>query len=390
MSEKGITQLLNEVIAGNATLKMEGSVRNTDSSSLSPTTISLLSAAIGAAVATSILVATTLSPLHVSVSNPPSLVMPSQLPVTLASPIPSGTNTIGSVNVLSAPLPSGAATATNQVTANASLSSISNSLVGVSTASNQATANASLASIGAALTGTLSVSPVQILNSWIASGYYNSSSPIQVSVMGSSYTYTGSNVTGYIQSSSSSDSISGTGCQKLSITYFKADGSGPFTDTVNMQGTTGFYSPSTVAFIQSLACSQVGSSKVNLGTILFSNLSPLSTMASINANESETQYAHHFVPVGKTAYITDFSFGSTSTTAARSGVFSLKKMSIPLSSNAALNLTGTMRFHGTSDTDKLEFKSPIKVVGPAVIFTQVTPDASTADSWFSFIGGYEQ
>lgn len=85
------------------------------------------------------------------------------LNTTAGQPIPAGTNAIGSVSVsnfpatqpvslATAPLPSGAATSANQLTANSSLSSIDTKLNGLATTTGQATGNNSLASIDGKIT----------------------------------------------------------------------------------------------------------------------------------------------------------------------------------------------------------------------------------------------
>lgn len=212
----------------------------------------------------------------------------------------------------------------------------------------------------------------------------------QVAIMRTAYTYTGSNTTPYIASASLNDTLAGTGAQKITITYFKADGTGPFTDTENMQGVTGFFASTTMAFIQSVVCSQVGTGGTNAGTILVSNLAPLSTMASINAGETETFYAHHFVPLGKTAFITSMTFGSAATAAGQGGIFLLRKQTIPFSGNPIRVVTGNIELVGTSSTQNVNFVTPIQVQGPAVIFSLVTPNSATANTFSDSFGGYEQ
>lgn len=259
---------------------------------------------------------------------------------------------------------------------------------GAATATNQGLANISLASIDNKLTSPLSITPTQQPNPWFHSGDVATASTAQAIVMRTSFTYTGSNVYGYIASNSANDTLAGTGAQKITITYFKADGSGPFTETDNLQGLTGIYTANTMAFIQSVVVSQVGSGGTNVGTILVSNLSPLSTMASINPGDSETYYCHHIVPLGKTAYITDFLFGSATTSAGQGGRFFVKKQALPQSSNAVLNAAGTMALVGTSSTQNI-LLSPIKIVGPSLITVQLIPDSATANTFYASMGGYE-
>lgn len=260
---------------------------------------------------------------------------------------------------------------------------------GASTAANQATANTSLASIDSKLTAPLSVTQTQASNPWYATGNVATAATTQVTVMQTAFTYTGTNVSAFIASGSANDTLAGTGAQKITITYFKADGSGPFTETDNMQGTTGFFSSATMAFVQSVVVSQVGSGGTNAGQILVSNLSPLSTMAAIAAGDSETYYCHHFIPLGKTGYLTHFSFGSTATSAGQGGRFFLKKQNIPLSSNATLAVLGNTTLVGSSSTDSVDMLTPIKIAGPCLLQVFLVPDSATANTFSAAMGGYE-
>lgn len=261
---------------------------------------------------------------------------------------------------------------------------------GASTAANQATANTSLASIDSKLTAPLSVTQTEAKNAWLSFGRVATAATTTVPVMETGFTYTGTNVSAFIASGSANDTLAGTGAQKIKITYFKADGSGPFTETDNMQGTTGFFSTNTMAFIERAEVVQVGSGGVNAGAINIANLAPLSTMANIAVGENETYYAHHFVPLGKTGYITGFNYGSTATAAGQGGIFSMKRQLIPLATNPKLSVAGDLSLVGTSSEENIKFMTPIVVVGPAIITTNVTPDSATANTFNAFIEGYEQ
>lgn len=261
---------------------------------------------------------------------------------------------------------------------------------GAATSANQATLNSYLADIDTKTNGGLNTTETQAQGAWSGFGQIQTASTAQVAVMGSGYNYLGANVSAYLASSSTADALAGTGCQKITLTYFKADGSGPFSETDNMLGTTGFFSSSTMAFVSRAYCSQVGLGATNAGNILISSLSPLSTLASITAGDTETYYAHHFVPLGKTTYLNSFTFGSAAVAAAQGAKFLLKVQKIPLASNAMLSLLGPAFLVGSSSTQSLRLQTPIAIVGPAIITVQVIPDSATANTFACSIGGYEQ
>lgn len=343
-----------------------------------------------------------------------------KLPALVSGRVPvDGSGVTQPISAASLPLPSGASTAANQTTANTSLASIDTKTpalvsgrqpvdgsgvtqpisaaslplpAGAATATNQGLANISLASIDTKLTAPLSVTTTQPQNIWKSVGYVATASVTKVQVSATGFTYEAVNADPYIASASANDTLAGTGCQKLSYTYFKSDGSGPFTATDNMQGTTGFFSSAgtNVSIIQYAYCSQVGSGGTNAGTILMSDLSPLGTMASILAGDTEVFNANHVCPLGKTCYVTDFGMSSTSTTVARSAQFEVRYETMPIVSNPYLTLTGQRKWSGTDSGLDHGFRTPLKVTGPAIITVTVTPFTTTADTWYAYIGGYEQ
>lgn len=241
--------------------------------------------------------------------------------------------------------------------------------------------------------GTNSIGSVVVaenMNPWYQSGEVSTASTTQTVVMKTAFQYLTADQVVFIDSSSANDTLAGTGAQKVTFTYFKADGSGPFTATVNMTGTAFITGPS-MSIIQSAFVSQVGSGGTNAGNITFNILgAPFGSICIIGAGDNETYFAHHIVPLGKTAFITNFSYSSTATAAGQGGKFMLKKRAIPLPSNAILNTIGTMNLVGTTSTENILFPEPVIVVGPAILFTQLVPDSATANTFTAALGGYEQ
>lgn len=120
--------------------------------------------------------------------------------VTVGDSLPGGANTIGSLSNISGTisLPTGAATSANQVTENASLSSIDTKLTSQATAANQTTGNASLSSIDTKLSSqataanqTTEITALQLIDnpvgsvapgtagtsSYLTGSIYNTSAP---------------------------------------------------------------------------------------------------------------------------------------------------------------------------------------------------------------------
>jgi hypothetical protein len=124
-----------------------------------------------------------------------------------------------------------------------------------------------------------------------------------------------------LKSTSASDTnAAGTGARKVKITYDQDDVTGPFTETVNLNGTTAVTTTATdICFIEMMEVTEVGSTGANVGTIsLYVNtLGTLTIIGSIGVSslavggDNQTFWAHHYVPVGKTMHILLVSFGTT-------------------------------------------------------------------------------
>jgi hypothetical protein len=115
-----------------------------------------------------------------------------------------------------------------------------------------------------------------------------------------------------LKSSSTSDTNSGgVGARQVKITYYDALGSGPFIDTVNLNGTTVVPTNATnICFVEHMEVTSVGSTGRNVGTIhLFvNNAGGGGTIGTIGTGgmvagqgDNKTLWAHHYVADTKSA-----------------------------------------------------------------------------------------
>lgn len=185
-----------------------------------------------------------------------------------------------------------------------------------------------------------------------------------------------------IASSSANDSSAGTGARTVEITYLTSTGVGPLTTTIILNGLTFVNaSVSNICFIEKIKVLTVGSTGSNVG-ILTLKASPAgagATVGTIAATDNITYWSHHYVPTGKTCYISGFSINSNGTVAGSGAVFVLRA-STPMTPNTPeLQISDFHRLYGQqSSTNTRNYLSPIQVPGPARIRVYVTPETSTS------------
>lgn len=191
-----------------------------------------------------------------------------------------------------------------------------------------------------------------------------------------------------VVSTSTNDKPGDTGAAKVIITYYDLSGSGPFTEEVQLNGTTAANTTASMAYIESMNVSFVGSVGSNVGTISLKNLINGAgvTVASIGVNESQTALAHHYVPLGKTCNITDMSVGIN----AGGGLFWLAQKPINVTGSVELKITEQFREAAQSPTSTRNFNTPVKVVGPARIRMYVTSEAGTSLVYRGAFNFYDQ
>ncbi|MBU6430175.1 MAG: hypothetical protein KGR26_14260, partial [Cyanobacteria bacterium REEB65] len=136
----------------------------------------------------------------------------------------------------------------------------------------------------------------------LASGYWNSSGTALTEIVdavspSSGYTEPAAASQMSLVSSSANDTGTGTGAQKVQITYLDGSMNGPYTETVTLNGTTPVNTVATdLRFIERLVVTAAGSNGSNAGTItLYSG--PNGTGTAINsfeATDNQTHMAKHY------------------------------------------------------------------------------------------------
>lgn len=196
------------------------------------------------------------------------------------------------------------------------------------------------------------------------------------------YTEQTTNATRSIASASANDTAAGTGARTVVITYLDQTGAGPFTTTVTLNGTSYVNtSVNDICFIEHIKVATVGSGGSNAGvlTLKAGTGGGGATIGTINAGNNQTFWAHHYVPTGKTSYISGFSVNNSSTVTGAGAVFILRAQNPTSTNSPNVQISDFNRLYGqASSTNTRTYLSPIQVAGPARITAYVTPESSTS------------
>lgn len=214
---------------------------------------------------------------------------------------------------------------------------------------------------------------------------------ILIPILSTTYNEQSSNAQRSISSSSTSDTSAGTGARTVEITYYTATFTGPFTEIITLNGTSAVNTTNTnICYIESMVVKTVGSGGVNVGTItLFASTGGGGgAVASIGSNtltgstgDTRTLYAHHYIPSGKTCFITGFVVSASGTTS-----FFLRSRDLA-TANAAEKIISDII--PVSSPFERSYGSPIEVVGPARIIAYAIP-ASNNTTISASIDFYEE
>lgn len=217
-------------------------------------------------------------------------------------------------------------------------------------------------------------------------GYVATSAKTQVPVRATTYTQiSGAPVQVSVKSASANDSSAGTGTRTITITYLTT-GLVRKTEVITMNGTTAVNSVNTdYAFIEKVISSTAGSGRTNAGIItVFQGAGGTGTaLCSIAAADGRTNLCHHYVTTGKTCYITQIQVSNTAATNAT--------IQFQLTNNAETDILIPIMPGFRTITQQavytVNFNPPIKVPDSSItngnlIIPYITPDATTAATWF--------
>lgn len=211
-------------------------------------------------------------------------------------------------------------------------------------------------------------------------------------VFRTTYTEQTTNATRSIASASANDTAAGTGARTVRITYLNSTGAGPFTTDVTLNGATYVNtSVSDICFIEEIKVLTVGSGGSNAGilTLKAATDGGGATIGTIKAGDNQTFWAHHYVPVGKTANITGLAVSHNGTTVGSGAVFIIRARQIGVLNAVNSQVSDFVRLYGQASTFSRSYVSPIKVEGPAYLQVFVTPESNSSFVYRASIDFFE-
>jgi hypothetical protein len=216
-----------------------------------------------------------------------------------------------------------------------------------------------------------------------AGGYIGTAAVTAVAVRATAYAPQGANAQRSLKSSSANDAAAGSGARVIRVTYLNASFA-LHTEDVTLNGTNAVNTAGADwAFIERMEVISVGTQGGgNVGTIsLYTQTGGSgSVWGSIAVGDNMTYWAHHYVPAGKTCRLLGFSGGATvvagTTTCNRSGN--------PLTVTEPQRGLGVSLVHPAASFAMHDFRVPIALAGPDLIWLVERPNAATASTAHGF------
>jgi len=212
-------------------------------------------------------------------------------------------------------------------------------------------------------------------------------------VRGTVYTEQTTDAQRSIKSASANDTSAGTGARELLITYFDATLAGPYTETITMNGTTAVVTTNTnICFIEKMEVIKAGSLGSNSGVITLyvgtggtgTAIGSVGTGVVISGvGDGRTCWAHHYVPVGKTASLATIVVGLSTGTGSTQGNAFLKVQKV-LTANASDIIVGDFIATGTGNAVVRQLGVPLRIIGPARATGYFVPSSNNCTVAFSF------
>jgi hypothetical protein len=166
---------------------------------------------------------------------------------------------------------------------------------------------------------------------------------------------------------------------------------GPFTETVTLNGTTPVNTSNTnICFIEKMEVVSVGSNGSNIGIIsLFvSTGGGGGTIGTISINniangrgDNQTIWAHHYVASGITMNLTSFMAGTNTNQGATTFIMNVDPT---VTTSAEKMITDSIVFSANTSSVVRNFVVPLRIPGPARITLYVVPNGSNTP----FFGGF--
>ncbi len=221
-------------------------------------------------------------------------------------------------------------------------------------------------------------------------GYVTTSSTVTAAIRGTPYIEPVVGAQRSIASSNVNDAAAGTGARKVRVRYLDVSLSTLREELVTLNGVTPVNTAAAdICFIESITVEDVGSVGGNVGTIsLFAATGGGGgVIGSVAPGDNQTNWCHHYVPVGYTAFVTTIQGGSKGTSG---GAITMRATPIVTPARAELTVAPQMRIApGVSQTFEFNIV-PLTIIGPARITLYAQQDAANGgNTWYAGFGFYE-
>lgn len=223
-------------------------------------------------------------------------------------------------------------------------------------------------------------------------GDITTSALTRVVVQRTVYTEQTTNAQRSIASASANDTAAGTGARTVRITYLTDTFTGPFTETVTLNGTTYVNTVATnICYIEQIEVITAGSTGSNVGiiTLKAGTAGGGATIVTINATNNQTFIPIHYVPTGKTCKITGISCGHNGTTVGSGALFTVNALDLSTANAVERQVSDFVRLYGQTSTFSRNYTSPIVVSGPARLRMYVTPETASSTVYRSSFDFFE-
>ena len=215
-------------------------------------------------------------------------------------------------------------------------------------------------------------------------GQVATSATSEVAVRATTYTEQTSGAQRSVSSTSAADlAVTGTGARTVRLTYYTLTAgvvAGPFTEDVALAGVVGVNTVATnICYVESIEVLTAGSGGVNAGIIqLWTGLVGTgSVFASIAASARKTLYGHHYVPSGKTCYVTDVVISSNLSTG-NVAAFGARTQDLVAANAAERIFLDALDVQGSTSANVIQYATPRRITGPTRITFYVVPTAATS------------
>lgn len=195
-----------------------------------------------------------------------------------------------------------------------------------------------------------------------------------------------------ILSSSANDAAAGTGARTVRITYYDSTGTGPFYETVTLNGVAAVNTVATnICFIEKMTVETAGATGYAAGNIQLKAAAGGGgvTIGAILLGATRTYWCHHYVTSGYTLYITSATCATTGTVAGAGGIFWLTARPLVGANVSTQTVSDTLRVPGSVSSIYRGYDTPIQVVGPALVVGNVSNTSAAAYECYMSFSYYE-